>query len=542
MEQGLVIAVPEWIDGNAYWANFEVTVTNYTASDVVNPKIFFTFRSPSKVRNNYGLIFVPSEAPVTEIEGELVAERKVVPANGGQRAFRLALQDGGTGAGSDLELLPHRFVVDGMLADPPEDQQAPTVPTDLRVVAVGGRSVSLSWQPSTDDFAVAGYEVHYRSSSGAEGFVRTHGPSGKVAPLLPLTSYTVKVRALDVSGNHSECSAPIDVRTLADLPDPGDWDAPRAPFVDYTAYPSPQLTQYREDSGCDAFFTGFLVAVPGGDRKLYWGGYHDALGDFGREDIAAFRDQGGVPVLSFGGASNVPIEAEETDVSRIVTAYEGVLTNYGATHLDFDFEGGFIHDYPGQDRHVEAICRLLRDRPELKISYTLPVDGAPGSLEGFNEGGVRLLQRLAEDGIQPSLITGMLMEFGQTSPPDAYECCVIALNGMFRQISAIWPEWDQAKVWRRIGACPMFGRHINGKEFTLDHMARLLEFAREKQLGALSGWDATRDRNQGLLPECDDLNGSDLAKCTYTAQKSFDFSKIIATYRPVGRSPGRRTS
>lgn len=550
MEQGLVIATPRWLDGNPYWANFEVTVNNYTSDDVVDPDISFEFRSASKVRNNYGLVFDQQEEPVTKLAGRLVAEKKVVRAHGGSQSFVLALQDGGPGAGSDPDLLPYRFVIDGKIADPPEDDQPPTVPMDIEVVSVGARIVRLVWQPSTDDIVVGGYELCYRSESGeSSGTIRTNGPSGTASRLLPLTSYTFQVRAFDVSGNYSEYSEPLTVRTLEDLPDPGDWDAPRAPFVDYTAYPEPKLTQYKTESGCDGFFTGFIVVVPGGDKKLSWGGYHDATGEFGRADIAAFREQGGIPILSFGGASNVPIEAEETDVDRIIAAYKGVMENYGATHLDFDFEGGFIHDYPGQDRHVEAISHLLRDNPSLKISYTLPVDGAPGSLEGFNEGGVRLLRRLADSGVQPSLVTGMLMEFGQSSPADAFECCLIALNGMHRQISEIWQEWGEDKVWRRIGACPMFGRHINGKVFTLTHMSQLLEFAREKQLGALSGWDATRDRNQGLLPECDDFSGQDLAKCTYTEQNSFDFSKIISTYRPqragvgkLGQVPGQGTA
>jgi chitinase len=533
VEQGHVIATSRWLDGNEHWASFEITITNYTSGDVRDPKISFSFRSPSKVRNNYGLIFAASDDPVSRIEGVLVAERKVVPADGGSRIFTLALQDGGSGAGSDPQLLPFEFVIDGLVADPPEDDQPPTMPEGVAVVATEARSVSLGWQPSRDDFVVAGYEVRYQSSTGAEGSVRTTRPGGTVTGLIPVTSYTFQVRAFDPSDNYSRYSASVSAETLEDLPDPGDWDAPRAPFVDYTAYPSPQLVRYMTESGCDAFFTGFIVAVPGGDKKLYWGGYpdYDATGEFGRDDIAAFRERGGTPILSFGGASNVPIEAEEENVDKIVAAYQAVMENYGATHLDFDFEGGFIHDYAGQDRHVEAISRLLREHSGMKISYTLPVDGAPGSLEGFNEGGVRLLQRLAGAGVQPSLVTGMLMEFGQTAPADAYECCVIALNGMFRQISEVWPEWGEEKVWRRIGACPMFGRHINGKVFTLDHQRRLLEFAQEKNLGAVSGWDATRDRNQGLLPECDDSNGQDLAKCTYTPQESFDFTKIIATYQ-----------
>ncbi|GAB3146364.1 hypothetical protein GCM10027290_27970 [Micromonospora sonneratiae] len=536
LEQGMVIAAVEWLPGgNEWWANFQVSLTNYTDSEVVDPKISFSFTPPRSVFNGYGLIFPASDEPVTSIEGVLVAERKVIPSRGTQR-FTLAIQNGGAGAGSDPALLPYMFVVDGLSANPPEDGEPPTTPTNLTVLTTAPHSVSLAWNPSTDNVAVAGYEVAIEQDGAPARTVRSARPNAVVSGLTAVTQYTFRVRAFDISGNLSVFSEGRTVSTAEPLPDPGDWDAPRAPFVDYTAWPNPQLDRYAEQSGLDGFFAGFLVAKPGGDRKVYWGGF-DSLGDattsdFGRDDFAAFRAQRGTVVVSFGGASNVPLEEEETDVARIAGTYQAIMANYQVTHLDFDFEGSFIHNDAGQERHVAAISQVLAAHPTVKLSYTLPADGAPGSLEGFNDGGVRLLHRLADAGIQPSLINGMLMEFGQTSPPDAYQCCVIALNGMFTQISAAWPHWSRDRVWRRIGACPMFGRNINGKVFTLENMRQLVGFAREHNLGCLSGWDATRDHNQGALPECGDLTGNDLSKCTYVQQESFAFARIIATYRP----------
>lgn len=534
--QGLVFAWAEWLPGgNEWWANFRVLVSNYSAEDVVDPEISCTFAVPRLIRNNYGLEFTPSDRPTDVVTGRFVVERKIIKA-GESQEFTLAMQDGGAGAGTDPTLLPNGFTVDGESAVPPVDNEPPTVPEKLRATGWASHSLQLTWEPSTDNVAVAAYEVDYRTPGGEAHTLRTSTPGATVSRLNSLTEYRLRVRAIDVAGNRSELSEEISASTTAPLPDPGDWDAPRAPFVDYTAWPNPKLAEYGSLSEADAFFTGFLVAQPGGDKKVYWGGYPSlgdaATGDFGKEDMAAFTAQGGKVILSFGGASNVPLEEVETDVSKIVATYRAILANYGVAHLDFDFEGGFIHNQAGQERHVAAISQVLASQPGLKISYTLPVDGAPGSLVGFNDGGVRLLHLLADAGIQPSLINGMLMEFGQTSPPDAYECCVIALNGMFTQIAAAWPNWDEQKVWRRIGACPMFGRHINRKIFTLDHMRRLVEFARTHNLGCISGWDASRDYNQGRLPECADFNGQDLAKCTYVEQNPFDFSKIISAYRP----------
>ncbi|MFD7342048.1 chitinase [Streptomyces violascens] len=327
----------------------------------------------------------------------------------------------------------------------------------------------------------------------------------------------------------------IDPPFAAEVPECGDWDVPRAPYVDYTAYPTPEIVSYANESGVDGFIVGFLSTTAGGDKNLHWGGYvphADAgMGVLEQEALNTFADNGGRLVLSFGGASNVPLEAEETDVDSIVASYQEVLDNYQVTRLDFSFEGALLHDAEGLARHIAAMGELLRSNADLKLSYTLPADGAPGSLEGFNTDGVGLLRALAAAGIQPSLINGMLMEFGQTSPPDAFEASRIALKAMAKQIQDIWPAWDSAKVWRRIGATPMFGRNNNGKTFTLTNMKQLAAFATEKNLGCLSGWDATRDYNQGTLPDCSVEGGSNLTKCTGVKQKTLAFTKIITRYK-----------
>lgn len=320
----------------------------------------------------------------------------------------------------------------------------------------------------------------------------------------------------------------LNTSTTGPLPACPPWDVPRSPFVDYTAWPTPQIAAYQQKTGLDGFFVGFLVPRPAGDKKLLWGGLPtivDAVSekslsgdattsDYGKADFAAFTKAGGQVILSFGGASNEPLEAEETDVANIVSAYQGVLRNYNLQYIDFDFEGGFIGNIPALERHTAAIAQIIRGNPGLKISYTLPVDGAPG-LMGLNPDGELLLRRLADAGIQPSLINAMSMEFGQGSSTNLFEASVGALNGMHRQIRSIWTEWDDSQVWRRIGVCPMFGRNNNGKVFTLENMHQLSRFAADRTIGCLSGWDATRD-----------MNGT-----TGATQEPYAFSKIIARYR-----------
>ncbi|MFF7638235.1 cellulose binding domain-containing protein [Kitasatospora sp. NPDC008050] len=171
-------------------------------------------------------------------------------------------------------------------------------------------------------------------------------------------------------------------------------------------------------------------------------------------------------------------------------------------------------------RHVAAIGRLLQDNPALKLSYPLPADGDPTGVLGLTGESVRLLQRLAAAGIQPALINGALLGFGQGAPADVFDAVKNAPNGMFTQFQAVWPDWDGAKVWRRIGACPMFGRTFSDKVFTLENMRRLAAFATERNIGCLSGWTANRDAEPGGQ-----------VRGTGVDQQPYDFTKIIATYR-----------
>ncbi|UNO41237.1 fibronectin type III domain-containing protein [Streptomyces sp. MST-110588] len=523
-----VYAVAEWQQQGQWYSVVRVTVSNYGQEPVVDPEISFRVDADQTTTNNYGLVWTRDGDLIT---GRFVPEKRTVPA-GGSQSFTLGISRSAPGSGP----LPRDFKVDGADAVPPEDKEPPSVPTNLRAEVVGATQATVAWDPSSDNVAVAGYDVH---RSGDVPVVRVTGPSVQLRMLTPSTDYRVQVEAVDLAGNRSGLSQQLDLTTTDRIPDAGPWDVPRAPYVDYMAWPNPQISQYAEQSGMDGFMLGFLVASP--SRKLAWGGiageeWQADKSSHGKTDIAAFRAAGGKVVFSFGGASGEPIEAVEESVQKIIAEYEGVIANYQLTHLDFDFEGAFVSNREAHLRHTAAIAHILTSHPRLKVSYTLPADAqlTEGSA-GFSPHGLQLLQTIAEAGIEPGLINGMLMEFGQGAPPDAGECTIIGLKAMHAQVSTLWPNWSSEKVWQRLGACPMFGYHINGRCFTLEDMRELVEFAHEHKLGALTGWDATRDHNQNnpdVVPRCEIGSGcKDLYRCTCVDQHPFDFCKIISLYK-----------
>ena len=90
------------------------------------------------------------------------------------------------------------------------DTEAPTAPSNLVVTGYTDVSVGLSWNASTDNIAVTGYEVY------VDG-VLNQTVTGTSLSLLGLSSNTVYefyVRAKDATPNYSDISNSVQIRTL----------------------------------------------------------------------------------------------------------------------------------------------------------------------------------------------------------------------------------------------------------------------------------------------------------------------------------------
>ena len=89
------------------------------------------------------------------------------------------------------------------------DDEAPTIPLNLKVENVTTDTVSLSWDASTDNIGVAGYRV-YRDKQLVQ---EVQGEQFTDTRLTEDPEYTYEVRAFDAAGNQSEASNRINVRT-----------------------------------------------------------------------------------------------------------------------------------------------------------------------------------------------------------------------------------------------------------------------------------------------------------------------------------------
>lgn len=89
------------------------------------------------------------------------------------------------------------------------DTQAPTAPSNLVASSIEQTKVTLSWNASTDNVAVTGYDVFLGSSNLGS----VAGTSATVTGLTAATSYSFKVRAYDAAGNASAFSNTVTITT-----------------------------------------------------------------------------------------------------------------------------------------------------------------------------------------------------------------------------------------------------------------------------------------------------------------------------------------
>ncbi|MBV6647275.1 MAG: Ig-like domain-containing protein, partial [Cyclobacteriaceae bacterium] len=91
------------------------------------------------------------------------------------------------------------------------DTEAPSVPSGLASSAIGETSFTLSWNASTDNVGVVGYDV-YRDSNLETSVT---GTSASITGLSANTTHAMTVVAKDAASNFSAASSPLNVTTAA---------------------------------------------------------------------------------------------------------------------------------------------------------------------------------------------------------------------------------------------------------------------------------------------------------------------------------------
>ncbi|GAA4249049.1 hypothetical protein GCM10022255_031430 [Dactylosporangium darangshiense] len=129
------------------------------------------------------------------------------------------------------------------------DTTPPSAPTGLASPGATTTSISLSWNASTDDVGVTGYQV-FRNGT------QVGAPSGTTFTDTGLTagSYTYTVKARDAAGNLSPASAPLTASTSSTPPPPA--GLVLDDFDGNPAYPSAAQNDLHKWTGGNCFGNG----------------------------------------------------------------------------------------------------------------------------------------------------------------------------------------------------------------------------------------------------------------------------------------------
>lgn len=228
--------------------------------------------------------------------------------------------------------------------------------------------------------------------------------------------------------------------------------------------------------------------------------------------VSKARSLGATAIVSFGGAGGTDLARSCTDPTKLVAAYQTVITELGATSLDFDIEGASLDQQAAIVRRFKAIKVLEANNRELSVSLTVPVDphGLPANVR-------KLLRTAAAVPIRVDLVNIMTMDYGGRSR-DMARAAINGAEGSLRQLRAIWPRAS----YRNLGITPMIGRNDNVHlTFTLADAGRLARFAVKRHVGRLSFWAIGRDR------ACSRPHRRPQYNCSSVNESSLGFTKAF---------------
>ncbi|MEB8337311.1 chitinase [Streptomyces endophyticus] len=291
-----------------------------------------------------------------------------------------------------------------------------------------------------------------------------------------------------------------------------------APYVDTSLQPKFDLVGSSKATGVKEFNLAFITS--GGDCSPKWGGVTDVGSDEVAAQIGDLRSAGGDVRVSFGGASGTELAQACSSAGDLAAAYQKVIDKFDLTKVDFDIEGGALPDTASNTKRAEAIATLQKDNPDLNVSVTLPV-----MPEGLTQDGVNFLKNAKDNGASPDLVNVMAMDYGASYSGDMGDYAEQAATATQAQVKSALGLSD-ADAWKAVAITPMIGvNDVSSEVFKVEDATQLVSFAKEKGLGGLSMWSATRDK------ACEG-GASDSAQptCSSIEQEADAFQKAFAKF------------
>ncbi|EZG67979.1 putative chitinase/lysozyme protein [Gregarina niphandrodes] len=330
-----------------------------------------------------------------------------------------------------------------------------------------------------------------------------------------------------------------------------------APYFDSGLYGWPPLTELAQNYGVDHYVVAFVVSTS--EPSLKTGGCNGAFagaisieagptyekdGKFSYlyDELKKLREMGGDFVISFGGANGTELadsaECQTGDaVANLVAEYGRILDYTNSTRIDFDIEGlaySGVQANTGWKYRFEAVKQLKQARPNLHVTWTLPILPTGLTLDGVNFFGQMMDQDAPFD-----IINVMNMDYGEcpTICDNARidQCERDAIDNLVEQLFDLASTRNKASqylwhskedVYAFVGSTPMLGKNdVTCLTYTLEAAKTNLAHWQEKKIGMLSNWSVARDHpcpsSQSVSVDCSSYDGQ---------TKDYEFLQAFAAY------------
>ena len=334
-----------------------------------------------------------------------------------------------------------------------------------------GESVSVDASGSSDsDGSISAYSWEFGDGTTASGQTATHsyGSTG---------DYTVTLTVTDDDGATGTDTVTVSVGDTGDsggkeddvfAPYQGTWGS----IVDGTQNVDTDrvvVSFVGDATDDDAVDPGWLTS--GGQRPLT---------DYA-DEIQTLQDDGVEVWVAIGGWDGRTVARDATDATELKDAYADILDTLGVTHLDIDDENA---DETGRDGSVydirnEALAMLQDERPEVKVSYTVPA--GQGGIENRNYSPAKdMVSDAVEKGVDLSYVNIMTMGFSG----DYTSIIPSAGQGTVDWLANVYPDKTEQERWEMLGVTPNVGED----NFTTDDATAIVDWAENEDLGILSFW------------------------------------------------------
>ncbi len=310
-----------------------------------------------------------------------------------------------------------------------------------------------------------------------------------------------------------------------------------APYVDVTATPTYAFQAPGNDPARDVVLS-FVTAANSHRCTPSWGSaYSLTAADLNlnvANRIAQFANQGGTPIVSFGGAAHTPLTKACATASRLAGAFEQVIQHYNLKAIDLDVEGSSGLGSIVVDarralavRDVQAWAR--RHHRTLALWLTLPV--ATNGLQDNAQSALMAMLRARDAlsgvnvmatnlGVVPGGSGGMLQAVESSITSSARQ-----LGSDFTKVGI---RSGAGNVWRHLGVTVTIGQNLQqGNTFSVPDATSLAAFAMRTGLGRVSLWSLNRDQQcGGVYP----ITGVYATSCSGTPQAPLAFSKAFSRF------------